>query len=156
MKAAVLRRVGEPLSIEDVDLQAPAAGEVRVNLAATGVCRSDLHVMSGATRHPLPVVCGHEGSGVVAQVGPGVTRLSPGDPVVLSWSPVCGTCFYCTHDLPAQCEAYLEAVWNGTMQDGTTRLSAGGQPLYHYAAVASFAEACVVPESCCVPIPRDA
>jgi S-(hydroxymethyl)glutathione dehydrogenase / alcohol dehydrogenase len=156
MKAAVLRRPGDPLRIEEVTLAAPREGEVEVKLAATGVCRSDLHVMTGATRHPLPVVCGHEGSGRVSAVGPGVTRVSPGDPVVLSWSPMCGACFYCTHDLPAQCEAYLEAVWNGTMRDGTTRLSASGEPIYHYAALASFAEACVVPESCCIPIPREA
>src|SRR5687767_4473055 len=156
MKAAVLRRPGEPLRIEEVELEEPRAGEVKVRLAATGVCRSDLHVMSGATKHPLPVVCGHEGSGTVSAVGEGVTRVRPGDPVVLSWSPACGECFYCKHDLPAQCEVYLEAVWNGTMRDGTTRLSAGGERIHHYAALASFAEACVVPESCCIPIPREA
>jgi S-(hydroxymethyl)glutathione dehydrogenase/alcohol dehydrogenase len=156
MKAAVLRRAGEPLRIESVDLQPPRPGEVTVRVAATGVCRSDLHVMSGATRHPLPVVCGHEGSGIVEEVGEGVTRVRPGDHVVLSWSPVCGLCFYCTHDLPAQCEAFLDAVWNGTMKDGTTRLSARGEVIHHYAALASFAERCVVAESCCIPIPKEA
>ncbi len=156
MKAAVLRRAGEPLRIESVDLDAPRAGEVMVRVAATGVCRSDLHVMSGATRHPLPVVCGHEGSGVVEEVGDGVTRVRAGDHVVLSWAPVCGSCFYCTHELPAQCEAFLDAVWNGTMKDGATRLSARGERIHHYAALASFAERCVVAESCCVPIPKEA
>ena len=155
MKAAVLRQPNTPLAIEEVDLAPPRTGEVKVRLAATGVCRSDHHVITGATKHPMPVVCGHEGAGWVAEVGPGVSRVKPGDPVVLSWAPFCGACFYCDSGLPAQCEAYIEPVWAGTMIDGSTRLSRAGQSLYHYSALASFAEATVVPESCCVPVRGD-
>ena len=144
------------MTVEEVELLPPGPGEVRVEVAAVGVCRSDWHVMTGATRHPLPAVCGHEGSGIVGAVGEGVTTVAAGDHVVLSWAPSCGDCYYCRHDLPAQCEAYIEAVWNGTLRDGTTRLQSGGRPLYHYAALACFAQACVVPASCCVRIPREA
>ena len=155
MKAAVLYQPATPFVVETVDLAPPRAGEVLVTLAATGVCRSDHHVLTGATPHPMPVVCGHEGAGTVAEVGAGVTRVAAGDPVVLSWAPACDTCFYCRAGLPAQCEAYIEPVWAGTMIDGTTRLSRGGRPLYHYSALAAFAEATVVPESCCIPIRSD-
>jgi S-(hydroxymethyl)glutathione dehydrogenase/alcohol dehydrogenase len=105
----------------------------------------------------MPVVCGHEGAGVVEQVGPGVSRVAPGDHVVLSWAPSCGACFYCLHDLPAQCETYAKPIWAGTMIDGTTRLArrAGGAPIHHFSALATFAESTVVPESCCVPVRRD-
>ncbi len=160
MRAAVLHRLHAPFVIEDVTLAEPAAGEVMVRMAASGVCRSDHHLVTGVTPHPMPVVCGHEGSGVVDTVGAGVTRVAPGDHVVLSWAPSCGSCFYCTHGVPAQCDTFLEPVWNGTMIDGTTRLAlasvgAAPVPVYHYAALASFAEAVVVPESCCVRIPSD-
>jgi S-(hydroxymethyl)glutathione dehydrogenase/alcohol dehydrogenase len=141
--------------IEDVTLSPPRAGEVQVRIAASGVCRSDHHVMSGATRHPMPVVCGHEGAGVVTAVGPGVTHVKPADHVVLSWAPSCGSCFYCRAGLPAQCEAFIKAVWDGTMIDGTTRLKLDGRPLHHYCLLASFAEQAVVPASCCVPIRKD-
>jgi len=160
LKAAVLHRPNTPFAVEDVNLAAPKAGEVRVRMAAAGVCRSDHHLVTGVTPHPMPVVCGHEGSGVVETVGDGVTRVAPGDHVVLSWAPACGSCFFCTHGLPAQCDTYIEPVWNGTLIDGTTRLSmdsgsGGPTPVYHYTALASFAEATVVPESCCVRIPPD-
>ena len=147
--------------IEDVELEGPRAGEVLVKIAASGVCRSDHHLVTGATPHPMPVVCGHEGSGVVAEVGKGVTHVRPGDHVVLSWAPSCGVCFYCTHELPAQCEAYLKPTWDGTMMDGTTRLSLAGvgsaprRPVHHFCSLATFAEAVVVHESCCIPVRKD-
>ena len=155
MKAAVLFAPNTPFVIEQVTLASPRAGEVLVRIAATGVCRSDHHVMTGATRHPLPVVCGHEGAGVVTAVGPDVTHVKPSDHVVLSWAPSCGSCFYCRGGLPAQCEAFIKAVWDGTMLDGTTRLSLDGRALHHYCLLASFAEQTVVPASCCVPIRKD-
>ncbi len=155
MKAALLHQPGAGFVIEDVDLAPPRNGEVEVRIAACGVCHSDYHLMTGTTKHPMPVVCGHEGAGVVERAGPGVTGLKEGDHVILSWAPQCGDCFYCRHDLPAQCEAFLEPIWNGTMRDGTTRLSLRGQAVYHYAALASFAERAVVDESCCVPIAAD-
>lgn len=158
MKAAVLHGPGTRFRIEDVQLDPPRDSEALVRIAATGVCRSDHHLLSGTTPHPMPVVCGHEGAGVVEEVGGGVTRVRPGDHVVLSWAPTCGSCFFCTHGLPAQCEAFLAPLWAGTMMDGTTRLSLpgrGGARLHHYCALATFAEKAVVPASCCVPIRRD-
>ena len=155
MKAAVLFEPNMPLQIEDVTLEDPHANEVRIRVAASGVCRSDHHLMTGATRHPLPVVLGHEGAGVVEAVGPGVTRVQPGDHVVLSWVPVCGECFYCRNGLPAQCDTSIEPLWDGVMLDGTSRLSIGDQTVYHYTALATFAEQAVVPESCCIPIRKD-
>ncbi len=96
MKAAVLYKAGEPLVIEDLKLAPPKASEVRVRVAANGACHSDLHVMTGDMRMPLPSVLGHEGAGIVAEIGPGVTSVKEGDHVVLSFSPVCGFCHFCT------------------------------------------------------------
>ncbi len=155
MRGAVLHAPNTPFVIEDLALEDPRAGEVLVRVAAAGVCRSDHHVAQGGTEHPVPVVCGHEGAGVVEAVGHGVGRVRVGDRVVLSWAPSCGTCFYCRMSLPAHCETHTQAVWAGTMMDGTTRLSLRGRPVFHYCALATFAEAAVVPESCCVVLRGD-
>jgi S-(hydroxymethyl)glutathione dehydrogenase / alcohol dehydrogenase len=154
IRAAVLESVGEPFRVQEVELQAPQTGEVLIRVQAVGVCHSDWHLVTGDTKHPLPLVAGHEGAGVVAEVGPGVTRVRPGDLVALSWAPSCGGCFYCLHGRPSLCETYVGPVWAGTMLDGTTRLSRKGEPLFHYSALACFAEFCVVPEVCCVPMPE--
>jgi S-(hydroxymethyl)glutathione dehydrogenase/alcohol dehydrogenase len=150
-KAAVFYEPNVPFSIETLDLEPPRAGEVLVKVAAVGVCHSDWHLMTGATKHPVPVVPGHEGAGIVEAVGPGVTRVAPGDHVALNWAPNCGRCFYCLNDRPSLCEAYVGPLWAGTMMDGSTRLSKNGQPVYHFSALACFAERCVVPQECCVP-----
>jgi len=155
IKAAVLHAPGVPFAIETLDLEAPRTGEVLVKVAAVGVCHSDWHLMTGATQHPLPVVPGHEGAGVVAAVGPGVDRAALGDHVALNWAPNCGKCFYCLNDRPSLCAAYVGPVWAGTMMDGSTRLSQDGQPVYHFSALACFAEYCVVPQECCVPFSKD-
>lgn len=152
VKAAVLRQVHAPFSVETLDLAPPRAGEVLVKIAAAGVCHSDWHLVTGDSQHPLPVVPGHEGSGVVEQVGAGVTAVQPGDHVVLNWSPACGGCFYCGAGQPYLCGTFVDRIWAGTMLDGTTRLSAGGEPVYHFSALACFAERAVVPQACCVPI----
>jgi S-(hydroxymethyl)glutathione dehydrogenase / alcohol dehydrogenase len=152
-RAAVLREVGGPIQIEMVDLEAPRAGEVLVKVAAAGVCHSDWHIVSGATQHPLPVVLGHEGAGIVQEVGPGVTDVRVGQHVALNWAPNCGRCFYCQHDSPSLCDAYVEPIWAGTMMDGTTRFSQGGCPIYHYTALGCFSDWIVVPEACCVALP---
>jgi NDMA-dependent alcohol dehydrogenase len=154
VKAAVFYEVGRPFQVEVLDLEAPRAGEVLVKVAAAGVCHSDWHLMTGATKHATPVVPGHEGAGVVEAVGPGVTKLKPGDHVALSWAPSCGACFYCLNDRPSLCEAYVGPLWNGVMMDGSTRLSKDGQPIYHFSALACFADYCVVPQECCVPMPE--
>jgi S-(hydroxymethyl)glutathione dehydrogenase/alcohol dehydrogenase len=153
--AAVFYRPNEPFQIETLELQPPQAGEVLVKVSAAGVCHSDWHLMTGATKHATPVVPGHEGAGVVQAVGPGVTRVKPGDHVALNWAPNCGECFYCLRDRPSLCNRYVGPIWAGTMMDGTTRFSKDGQPVYHFSAVACFSENIVVPEQCCVPLSLD-
>ena len=155
VKAAVFYEVGVPFQIEELDLAAPGTGEILVKMAAAGVCHSDWHLMTGATKHPLPVVPGHEGAGVVQEVGPGVTRIQKGDHVALNWAPSCGHCFYCLRDRPSLCSTYIEPIWAGTMMDGTTRLSKEGQPVYHFSALACFADYVVAPQECCVPLAKD-
>jgi alcohol dehydrogenase len=100
-------------------------------------------------------VLGHEGAGVVEAVGPGVTRVRPGDHVALSWSPSCGQCAECLRELPQLCSTAWPAMGEGGLLDGTTRLSRDGEPVYHYSFISSFADACVLPERSCVPIPED-
>ncbi|HBY99137.1 MAG: Zn-dependent alcohol dehydrogenase [Ardenticatenaceae bacterium] len=155
MRAAVFYEPNTPFIIEDIELDPPGPGEALVKIAVSGVCHSDYHLVTGSTQHPLPVVAGHEGAGVVEAVGPGVTRVRPGDHVVLSWVPTCGECFYCQHGLPAQCEATIAPLWAGTLLDGTTRLSKNGQTIYHFSGLGTFAEYAVVPQLSCVPIRRD-
>lgn len=152
-RAALLREVGQPLVIEEVDLAEPQAGEVLVRIAAAGVCHSDLHYMKGEWPIPLPAVLGHEGSGIVERVGPGVTRVQPGDHCILIFRPNCGHCYYCTIGRPALCTGRPSAP--GTMFDGTTRLTVDGQPVSHLARVACFAEYAVIPEEQLLPIPKE-
>ena len=153
VSAAILREIGSPLSIEQVELAEPQSGEVRVRVKAAGVCHSDWHVITGDTRHPLPVVLGHEGSGVVDAVGPEVFGLSVGDHVALNWAPSCGVCFYCLANRPSLCTAYTGPIWAGTMLDGSTRLTVDSAQLYTYCALGCFAEYTVVPSVCCVKMP---
>lgn len=153
VRAAVLFAPGEPFRVEEVDLQEPQAGEVLVKVAAVGVCHSDWHLVTGDTIHPFPLVAGHEGAGEVCALGPGVNGIGISDLVALNWAPSCGTCFYCQAGRPALCGTYVEPIWAGTMIDGTTRLSLNGKPLFHYSALACFAEYCVVPEQCCIKMP---
>jgi NDMA-dependent alcohol dehydrogenase len=156
MRAAVLNAIGEPLSIEEIELAPPGRGEVTVRLSASGVCHSDWNVVSGVTPNPVPVVLGHEGAGIVEALGEGVTSMTKGDHVVLSWLPSCGRCFFCTQGRPILCEWSTPAMLAGTMPDGTTRLTRDGEPVYHYSFLSTFAERCVVPEESCVPIRKDA
>jgi S-(hydroxymethyl)glutathione dehydrogenase/alcohol dehydrogenase len=153
MKAAVLYEPRKPLVIEDLKLAPPKAGEVRVKVAANGACHSDLHVMTGDMRMPLPLVLGHEGAGIVAETGAGVTSVKEGDHVVLSFSPVCGYCHYCTQGRPNLCETRPKGL--GTLMDGTTRLSKNGTEIFHFSYASTFAEEAVVPESCTIKIRDD-
>lgn len=156
IQAAVLDGNGT-ISIEHVDLAAPGLGEVRVRIAAAGVCHSDLHVTTGAWDVPAPVVLGHEGSGVVTAVGPGVDDLEPGDHVVLSWVPGCGECRACQAGRPAQCALVASVVaTGGTLYDGTTRLSNERGQIHHYLGVSSYAEQVVVPRSGAIKVRKDA
>lgn len=154
-RAAVFYEPGTPFRVETLDLEEPRSGEVLVRVGAAGVCHSDWHLMTGATKHPLPVVPGHEGSGIVERVGTGVSRVKRGDQVALNWAPNCGDCFYCLEDKPNLCTTYVGPIWAGTMMDGSTRLSKDGEPVYHFSAIACFAEYIVVPEQCCVPMRKE-
>jgi S-(hydroxymethyl)glutathione dehydrogenase/alcohol dehydrogenase len=155
MQAAVLREAGQPVRIEDVELEAPHAGEALVRIAACGVCASDLHVVDGEIPEPLPIVLGHEASGVVVDTGPGVERVRPGDHVVLALVPSCGECETCRRGRPNFCELGGRMAATGTLADGTSRLSAGDETLHHFNSVSSFAEYAVVPESVAVPVRQD-
>ncbi len=150
VKAAVLYEAGKPLVVEEVELDAPREGEVRVRLAASGVCRSDWHIIEGVHESPLPVVLGHEGAGWIEEVGPGVGHLRPGDAVVLTWLPHCGRCAQCRIGRPTQCS---EVGWSelGLMRDGTTRLHRGGRRIHHNTS-STFAEQTVVPAETAIPL----
>lgn len=154
-RAAVLYQPHTPFQIETIDLAPPQHGEILVKISAAGVCHSDWHLVTGATDHPLPVVAGHEGAGIVQAVGEGVTRVQLGDQVALNWAPNCGDCFYCRNGRPSLCATYVEPIWAGTMMDGTTRLSQHGAPVYHFSGLACFADYAVVPQESCVPIPHE-
>lgn len=156
MRAAVLPGAGRPLEIrDDVEVAAPRRGEVRVRMTASGVCHSDVSAADGTMLVPTPVVLGHEGAGVVEEVGPGVARVAPGDHVVVSWVPHCGACFHCLRDEAHLCERATVCLASGGLLDGTTRLRSGGAPLYQMAASGTFAEQAVVPEAGVVPVPAD-
>src|SRR5512136_625191 len=155
IQAALVAAVNQPIQVETLDLDPPRAGEVMVRIAACGVCHSDYHLLSGATLHPLPVVPGHEGAGVVTAVGEGVMHIQPGDHVVLNWAPSCGRCFYCLRGKPNLCDTFNGPIWQGVMLDGTSRLNWNGQPVYHFSALAAFAEHAVVPQETCVVIRQD-
>ena len=157
VRGAVFRSPEQKVTVTDVTLAPPGPGEVEVSVTAAGVCHSDLHVIRGEWDHPVPVVLGHEGSGVVTAVGEGVTGLVPGDHVVLSWVPSCGTCRFCVAGRPAACSLVAEVVApGGVLYDGTSRLSVDGEPAHHYLGVSSFAERVVVPASGAIKVREDA
>ena len=155
IQAALVTAPQQPIRVETLDLDPPRAGEVLVRIKACGVCHSDYHLITGATKHPLPVVPGHEGAGIVEAVGDGVTHIKPGDHVVLNWAPACGRCFYCLRGKPNLCNTFVGPIWEGVMLDGTPRLSWNGQAVYHFSALAAFAEYAVVPQETCVVVRSD-
>ncbi|MFH9863423.1 Zn-dependent alcohol dehydrogenase [Streptomyces sp. NPDC017202] len=147
VRAAVLPAVGAPLEITEIELPEPGPGQVRVRLAAAGVCHSDLSLSDGTMRVPVPAVLGHEGAGTVVSVGEGVTGLAPGDGVVLNWAPSCGKCHACSLG-----EVWLCADALSGSADVYAR-TAGGTDLHPGLNVAAFAEETVVPVSCTLPLP---
>jgi S-(hydroxymethyl)glutathione dehydrogenase/alcohol dehydrogenase len=151
MQAAIVQSLNEPLSVEPVELAEPREGEVRVKLAASGVCHSDLSISRGFTPMPTPVIIGHEGAGVVDAVGPGVTSVRPGDHVILTWMYPCLRCRECSRGRPAHCEKALTSLLGGA--DGTPRFKAGGVDVFHF--VGTFSEYTVVPERGVVPVRND-
>lgn len=155
MKAALLVEYGRDLAIEEVAIDDPKAHEVMVRIRATGLCHSDFSAAEGKVGVPLMTVLGHEAAGIVEKVGPSVSKVRPGDRVILSWKPSCGRCFYCHDSHPTLCEGHQAANRDGTLWDGTYRLSARSQKVHHYACVSSFAEFAVVPEYGCMKIGDD-
>ncbi len=142
IQAAVLHEFGQPLAIEELELDPPKAGELQVRMVASGVCHSDLHVVHGTHPTSLPVVLGHEGAGIVEEVGPGVAGLESGDHVLLTWLPYCGHCRQCTRGWLNRCEN--TAWYDATLEDGTCRFHANGKEVHHY-NTSSFAQRSVVP-----------
>jgi len=157
VKAAVLEEFGAPLVVQDVELAEPRGGEVLVRLVACGVCHTDLYTASGADPSGYaPTVLGHEGAGVVEQVGDGVTSLAVGDHVVTLFSPQCRECVHCRSDRTNLCLAIREQQNQGHLPDGTTRLSRAGEPMRHFMGTSTFAEYTVMPEIALAKISRDA
>jgi NDMA-dependent alcohol dehydrogenase len=154
-KAAVLPALDAPLEIREVEVDPPHAGEVKVRMGASGVCHSDLSIQNGTLMSPTPIVLGHEGAGIIEEVGEGVTGLAPGDHIVISWVPQCGTCFFCVRDQGELCETSSLALATGGLLDGTTRFTSGGTPLYQMAASGTFSEETIIPAIGAVKIPKD-
>lgn len=152
MKAAVLYEANTPLQIEELDLDPPKAGEVRVRMAASGICASDHHIMTGTGVLPMPVVLGHEGSAVVEEIGPGVTGVKPGDRCILSFVSNCGHCRQCRTGSPQLCDT--NGLTGASLFDGTTRLSKGDQRVYQMAKIGVFGEQAVIPEQACHVVPE--
>ncbi len=151
MKAAVLNTQGEALAIEDIDIEHPRHGEVRVSVRNCGVCHSDLSIMDGVFPAELPIVLGHEASGVVEEVGEGVHALAPGDHVILSPVPACGVCYGCLRGEPGTC-ANVSGIQTNSLPDGRTGLARGGEKVMRGVGVGAFAEMVVTPESGAVKI----
>ena len=157
IRAAICFEPQQPLVVDEIELAGPKAGECLVRLAATGVCHTDAYTMSGRDPSGLfPCVLGHEGAGVVEEVGPGVTSLRPGDHVIPLYIPECRNCKFCLSGKTNLCGAILATQGKGLMPDGTSRLSHKGKPLLHYMGTSTFAECTVVPEIALAKIRPDA
>ena len=155
MRAALFEAPGQPLRIrDDVEIEEPRAGQVRVRVAHCGICHSDLSFVDGTFPAPLPIVLGHEAAGVVDAVGPGVEGLALGDPVVLTPCPPCGTCYWCVRGEPSVC-VDSSGIQTNAFPDGRTGLSRGGQTVYRGLNVAAFGEYSVISANGAVRIPAD-
>jgi S-(hydroxymethyl)glutathione dehydrogenase/alcohol dehydrogenase len=157
IRAAVLEEFGQPLSVQELQLDEPREGEVLVRLVACGVCHTDLYTASGADPSGYaPAVLGHEGAGVVEAVGPGVTLVEPGDHVVTLFSPQCGECVHCRDPRTNLCLSIREQQNRGYLPDGTTRLRRGGEEIRHFMGTSTFAEYTVMPEIALANVNREA
>ena len=156
-QAAVAFAAGAPLAIETVQLQGPQAGEVLVEIKATGVCHTDAYTLSGADPEGLfPAIMGHEGAGVVVETGSGVTSVQPGDHVIPLYTPECRQCKFCLSGKTNLCGAIRETQGQGLMPDGTSRFSLNGEPVLHYMGTSTFANHTVLPEIAVAKIRPDA
>ncbi len=157
VRAAVAHKAGEPLSIETVNLEGPRAGEVLVEVKATGICHTDAFTLSGEDPEGIfPAILGHEGAGVVVEVGDGVTSLQPGDHVIPLYTPECRQCEYCLSGKTNLCQAIRVTQGQGLMPDGSSRFSLGGETIFHYMGTSTFANFTVVPEIALAKIRPDA
>jgi S-(hydroxymethyl)glutathione dehydrogenase / alcohol dehydrogenase len=155
-RAAVLHAAGTPMSIETVTSAALKPTDVLVRIRAAGLCHTDLEVIEGSLRYPLPIVLGHEAAGVVEQAGSAARGVREGDHVVLSWNPHCGHCFYCDRDTPILCEQYLGEGPKALPFDGESRIRlADGRPLQQLMFLGSFGEYCIVPDQQAIPVPKE-
>ncbi|WP_028388131.1 S-(hydroxymethyl)glutathione dehydrogenase/class III alcohol dehydrogenase [Legionella fairfieldensis] len=157
VKAAVAHKAGQPLTIETVDLEAPRAGEVLVEIKATGVCHTDAFTLSGDDPEGLfPAILGHEGAGIVVEVGSGVSSLKPGDHVIPLYTPECRQCEYCLSQKTNLCQAIRTTQGQGLMPDGSSRFSLNGERVFHYMGTSTFANYTVLPEIALAKIRADA
>ncbi|MDB5999193.1 MAG: S-(hydroxymethyl)glutathione dehydrogenase/class alcohol dehydrogenase, partial [Rhizobacter sp.] len=156
-RAAVAWKAGAPLTIEEVDLEGPRAGEVLVEVKATGICHTDYYTLSGADPEGLfPAILGHEGAGVVLEVGPGVTTVQRDDHVIPLYTPECRQCKFCLSRKTNLCQAIRSTQGRGLMPDATSRFSLNGKPLLHYMGTSTFSNYIVVPEIALAKIRPDA
>jgi S-(hydroxymethyl)glutathione dehydrogenase / alcohol dehydrogenase len=151
-KAAILSGYGEPLHIREVEFTGLKETDVLVRIKAAGLCHTDLEVIEGQLKNPLPIVLGHEAAGIAEAVGSAVHSVKKGAHVILSWNPHCGHCFYCDRDLPILCETYLREGSRSKHFDGDARLQEGGRDLHQLMFLGAFAEFCVVPAHCAIPV----
>lgn len=156
-RAAVAWQAGQPLTIEEVDLAGPRVGEVLVEIKATGICHTDYYTLSGADPEGLfPAILGHEGAGIVVEVGAGVKSLRPGDHVIPLYTPECRECKFCLSRKTNLCQAIRATQGRGLMPDGTSRFSLNGKPIMHYMGTSTFSNYIVVPEIALAKIREDA
>jgi len=156
-RAAVAFEAGKPLEIVEVDLEGPKKGEVLIEIIATGVCHTDEFTRSGADPEGIfPAILGHEGAGIVREIGEGVTSLEVGDHVIPLYTPECRECDYCLHPKTNLCQSIRSTQGQGLMPDGTTRFSYKGQPIYHYMGTSTFANHTVLPEIAVAKIDKSA
>jgi S-(hydroxymethyl)glutathione dehydrogenase/alcohol dehydrogenase len=157
VRAAVAHQAGAPLTIETVQLDGPRAGEVLIEIKATGICHTDEFTRSGADPEGLfPAILGHEGAGVVVDIGPGITSLKKGDHVIPLYTPECRQCEYCLSRKTNLCQAIRVTQGQGVMPDGSSRFSLGGKKLFHYMGTSTFANYTVLPEIAVAKIREDA
>jgi S-(hydroxymethyl)glutathione dehydrogenase/alcohol dehydrogenase len=156
-RAALATKAGSPLTVTEVDLDGPKFGEVLVEIKATGVCHTDAFTLSGDDPEGIfPAILGHEGAGVVVDIGPGVTSLKKGDHVIPLYTPECRQCSYCTSGKTNLCQAIRSTQGQGLMPDGSSRFSIDGEPIFHYMGTSTFANHTVVPEIALAKVREDA
>jgi len=155
MRAAILEAPNTPVTVGEIDIRGPRAGEVLVRVAACGVCHSDLSVVDGSFPAGMPIVLGHEAAGVVEEIGPDVTSVAPGDQVVLTPLPSCGQCYFCSRGNPTLCQQYSSMLYSNLLPDGTSPLSRDGEIVYRGLATAAWAERTIMPEVAVVKVDPD-